>query len=868
MGFLPILCLNIAMGIFFIHSQIETLRQQMHDQARTSSQQLSLLASKLIRSDQMELLTYNAKLAIETPGLRSVRILDANYKELVQVGPRSTAQQRPNSPTLTVSPEQDSKLLSLQQAILSDDNQTAEPTTLGWVAISFSTHAFEVERYKTLLVATIAFTLALLLSVGLASYINYRLRTEFRHLRKVIKRLSFGEKNLHAELSGYDELNDIAEAINQLTNAHEQELIQLQQDVEEANTDLRDTLETVEIQNIELDLARREALNASKTKSEFLANTSHELRTPLNGILGFSNILLKSNLTAQQLESVNIIKNSSNNLLSIINDILDFSKLESGKLTFDKTPFALRETLEETIAILAPEAHQKDLELLLFIDENTPEYLLSDPLRLKQVFTNLLNNAIKFTPSGNIQIKVVCNDIAGGKTDLSIQFCDTGIGLSGDQQKQIFKDFIQADTSTTRQYGGTGLGLVIARRIIENMGGEIGVSSQVGEGSVFWVNLKLPIINNAAPARNFNELAGKTVAYFDPNPLHAKSLAQMLKRWEITCIHCEDFKELVSNPDFVLICSDNENFPSTSLPVDIPVIYVVSYNFKINSDDTRCYISKPISQLTLFDALAKGKPETQPRPPVQFPHINVLAVDDTASNLQLLRSFLADLHINVHTAKNGIEAVNQCKKFVYDLILMDLQMPLLDGVGASTQIKREGFNRQTPIVALSAYTAPSNPQELRDAGIADYMSKPISEDRLISTIQKYCSNPAAQTTSTEIGSRPVDVSECLARTKNDTELAKSMLTMLFETLASDKIAIATAYKEQNLETLEEHIHSLKGACSYTGTPHLKQILVSVEDQLAIEKNLPDGFLFESLLEAMENLLEWRESHDIDIVFSR
>ncbi|MGJ8687633.1 MAG: ATP-binding protein, partial [Spongiibacteraceae bacterium] len=584
-------------------------------------------------------------------------------------------------------------------------------------------------------------------------------------------------------------------------------------------------------------------------------------------IIGFSNILLKSNLTTQQLESVSIIKNSSNNLLSIINDILDFSKLESGKLVFDKTPFTLREIIEETITILAPEAYQKDLELLLFIDENTPEYLLSDPLRLKQVFTNLLNNAIKFTPSGNIQIKVGCNGIVDGKSDISIQFCDTGIGLSGDQQKQIFKDFMQADASTTRQYGGTGLGLVIARRIIENMGGEIGVSSQTGEGSIFWINLNLPIVSNAAPARNFNELTGKTIAYFDPNPLHAQSLMQMLTHWKISCIHTKNFNELPNNLDFVLICNDDEGTQAPTPPQDVPIIYIVPYNFKISSNDSRCYISKPVSQLNLFDALVKGKPAAQSAPPMQFPSTNILAVDDTASNLHLLRSFLDDLGINVHTAQNGIEAVNQCKKFVYDLILMDLQMPLLDGVAASMQIKREGFNRHTPIIALSAYNAPSNPKELRDAGIVDYMSKPISEERVISAIQKYCSHSAEHITETELGNRPVDVSECLARTKNDIKLAKSMLNMLFETLGSEKAAIKTAYNENNVETLGEHIHSLKGACCYTGTPHLKLALVCVEDQLATENTLPDALLFDSLLAAMDDLLQWQKDHDIDIVFS-
>jgi two-component system sensor histidine kinase BarA len=264
-----------------------------------------------------------------------------------------------------------------------------------------------------------------------------------------------------------------------------------QQNIEQATHDIRETLETIEVQNIELDMARKEALEGSRIKSEFLTNISHEIRTPLSGILGFTRILLKDQSDQRKTEHLKTIEKSANGLLTIINDLLDLSKIDAGKLVLENIDFNLRETLEEVLTLSAPEAQMKSLELVSLIYSDVPPFLIGDPLRIKQVLTNLISNAIKFTPEGNITIRVLILDEDENQATIKFEITDTGIGLNDAQQEKIFNAFSQADSSTSRQFGGTGLGLVISEHLVSAMQGDIGVLSEEGEGATFYFSATL-----------------------------------------------------------------------------------------------------------------------------------------------------------------------------------------------------------------------------------------------------------------------------------------------------------------------------------------------------------------------------------------
>lgn len=369
--------------------------------------------------------------------------------------------------------------LILRTPILSESqypDETADggshpDNNLGYVAIELDLQSVRLQQYKEVFVST----LLLLLCMCIAILFAYRLMRDvtgpIRNMVNTVDRIRRGQ--LDSRVEGYmlGELHMLKNGINSmamsLTAYHEE----MQQNIDQATSDLRETLEQMEIQNVELDLAKKRAQEAARIKSEFLANMSHELRTPLNGVIGFTRQMLKTDLSATQTDYLQTIERSANNLLTIINDVLDFSKLEAGKLVLEHIPFALRETLDEVVVLLAPSAHDKGLELTLDVHNDVPEQVIGDSLRLQQIITNLLGNAIKFTETGNIDIRVELRKQLDRRVEVEVQIHDTGIGISERQQSQLFQAFRQADASISRRHGGTGLGLVITQKLVKEMGG-------------------------------------------------------------------------------------------------------------------------------------------------------------------------------------------------------------------------------------------------------------------------------------------------------------------------------------------------------------------------------------------------------------
>ncbi|MBU1807594.1 MAG: response regulator, partial [Gammaproteobacteria bacterium] len=653
---------------------------------------------------------------------------------------------------------------------------------------------------------------------------------------------------------------------------------ELQHSVDQATEDVRQNLETIEIQNIELDLARKEALEASRIKSEFLANMSHEIRTPLNGILGFTQLLQKSDLTPRQQDYLGTIEQSADSLLGIINEILDFSKIEAGKLVLDSVPFNLRDLIEDTLTILAPAAHTKHLELVSLVYRDTPLSLLGDPLRLKQVLTNLISNAIKFTNEGTIAVRAMVEDDNTDRAQLRISVQDTGIGLTDQDLRALFQAFSQADNSMSRQPGGTGLGLVISKRLIEQMGGEIGVDSIPDEGSEFWISLSLPKARDDIEDLPHPALQGRRIALLEQHPLARQALQHQLESLGLE-VHTFDTLDQMQET----ISAQREG----SQLIDLAVLGVTGREIEpdalsrrlmeIEALGCKCVVLCPTTEQGHYhDALPEahsytqlqGKPactrklqrvlvalvrpnQSYPEPTAAAPDrpARVLCVDDNPANLLLVKTLLGDMGAEVVAVDNGPAALDAVKQHAFDLILMDVQMPGMDGRQATEAIRHwEHTNNSAPlpIIALTAHALANEKRSLLQSGMDDYLTKPISDRQLAQVVLKWTglalrSQPqraAEPPQQAEPSLKVLDEEEGLRLAAGKADLADDMLGMLLQSLEGDRRTIREARQAGDRQALIERVHRLHGATRYCGVPQLRN--ACQQSETLLKQNHPDS----------------------------
>ncbi len=513
--------------------------------------------------------------------------------------------------------------------------------------------------------------------------------------------------------------------------------------------------------------ARDAAESADRAKSEFLAVISHEVRTPLNSIIGFTNLLLESNLSEQQRDYIDTIRTSGDSLLLLINDILDFSKTEAASVRLERKPFAIRACLEEALDVLAQNAAIKEIELLLDVGPDVPATVIGDRARLRQILLNLAGNAVKFTSDGEVSVVVRSLTSTDGQHRLRFEVRDTGPGLTPEQQSRLFKPFSQADQSVTRKFGGTGLGLAIAKSLVNLMKGDIGLESQAGSGSTFW--FEAPYEATATPdpvLAQVGRLNGLRVLLAEKNTAHRRIILGQLVRWGLHVESCRTGREAIYAADhrrfdIALVDAflpdiDGHGLADrlrrtprggTSAVILMAPASLVSERDTLVATNSSIYrLTKPVHLAELADVLLKASHRTadhaaeQATPAeIQAPApglgARVLVADDNAINRKLIDKILVKLGHNPQVVSNGLECLDALQAETFDVVLMDVQMPEMDGITATRRIRELGIS--VPIIALTANAMPEDRKHCMDAGMTDYLCKPIRAEALAETIERF-----------------------------------------------------------------------------------------------------------------------------------
>ena len=765
-----------------------------------------------------------------------------------------------------------------------DSNEERLTSALGWVHLYISRQQLQLTTQQIIIDSVAFFILFLVMAIILTVIISRRITRPVFRLMEHLKLVETGQLGKTIEPIEPNEIGAVQTGFNNMTHALLANRQHLNRRIQQATQQLNEAITDLETKNRELGFARDEAQNANRTKSEFLANMSHEIRTPINGIKGFISLLGQSALDETQQRYVDIILKSTSDLTNIVNEILDFSKLESGKLHIIDERFDLYEVIEQTRDILFINVLTKSIDLNLIIFSDVPRWVTGDKLRLKQILLNLIGNAIKFTDRGAVVIKVSLERQRGEEVGISIAIEDSGIGISAEDQQTLFQAFSQVDSADNRRFSGTGLGLVISKNLASLMGGDINMQSTPGQGSTFTLELPFHIAAGGDVASVNEELSALIIAADLTCLMETRTLfdragviteSSLLETEQQLNSVTESIRFNLAHIDLLVIDQrhleiDLERIVDRDSQAKTRVI-VMGYDQGGWRDIDRKFefisvinTSQALVQLLLQSSGAEATSSSEERKSNESASKQVLLVDDNEVNLKLASELIRIWGHEVTEADHGAKAFEYYQKGSYDLIILDIQMPDIDGVTLLQMMREYNPVDSTPIVALTANILDDEAERLLELGFDYYLSKPIDEQRFRALVD---GNPARRrSTSVKPGSdegEPIvifDYERSLALSANNESLLRQILEILQRDIPDHQLQLDRAAKDEDRERLGAIAHKLHGVTCYASLPRLRVKLLGFQQRLARDEDFELSSAVEDIGVELDAIQQEVEQH--------
>ncbi|MCW9005102.1 MAG: ATP-binding protein [Gammaproteobacteria bacterium] len=908
---LPTILITLSLASYFNYTQITNLERSLHERGELIAKQISTASEYGIFTSNTEILDHlSTQIINEIQDIVEINISDINGEILI-------IKKNPHSHNKTS--DHESLINYLASQFITEDNisfystittteieiddypeqsskttESSDSDVIGHIKLTLTNHLTREEQLVSLLKGITIPITGLILTIFFAIRISAGVISPIIKLTKAVNDIADNKLDAQLAIDSGGEIGSLERGFNKMSNEIRSSRKTLEKKIEQATSSLTKTLDELEIQNIELDIARNHALSASKIKSEFLANMSHEIRTPMNGVIGFTDLLSKTKINDQQKDYIRTIENSARNLLTIIDDILDFSKIESGKLRIEDISFDITEVMNDIATMFTPLAYNKNIEIISHpLSDKIPSLLIGDPTRLRQIIVNLVSNAIKFTENGLVSIRTKILEKTDDNINILFTIKDTGIGLNEESKQQLFKAFTQADNSISRRFGGTGLGLVICKNLIELMRGDIGFDSDTSTGSRFWFSIKFttPEIQIHHETLTINN--GKTALVYEELNEAMEATTIILKEMGLNIFTTQDHKlipEIINNNkiDFLVLGINRTNIKNTELLDEISNL--------TNKIDNHLVIASTFSNIELQSILDTGirnvifrsSPKSLIKKKIHnivcglneenqsenilkktessrdFSHVKALIVDDNEINLKLAHTILNNTSMQVTTANNGQDALDLCLLEYFDIILMDLHMPVMNGFKTIENLRSTiNYCTKSIIIALTANATPEDKLKAFNAGVNDILIKPFNENQIFSILDHwlpYSKKPqhtATITSQSELpGCQLYNHKTAVTLAGGSEQLAYELLTMLIADLPNHKLKIEQAHKLNNTEELRQAVHKLHGGAKYCAAEELSSSAGKVENMI-IKNNIADINLeLNNLYEKIDNLISY------------